>query len=144
MKRLYEQRLPAFVRDFLNSRKIRYLLVGGLNTLFGYLVGVGVYKLMSHALDVWVIGIVSNMLAISFSFVTYKLFVFKTAGQWLQEYLKAYSVYGAMAIVGIALLWLYVEVLSLSIWLAQGIVIVSTVALSYIGHSKITFRRKEI
>jgi putative flippase GtrA len=132
------------VLDVLKSRQCRYLTVGGANTVFGYLIGILAYKLLSPGFSIWTIGFVGNLFAITFSFVTYKLFVFKTQGQWIEEYFKAYLVYGSMALVGIVLLWLYVDMLNMTIWLAQGLVIVSTVILSYVGHSRFTFRRKEI
>lgn len=123
----------------MNSEKIRYLMVGGVNTLAGYLFGVGAYKLLLGYIGIWGVGLVANLLAITFSFVTYKLLVFKTSGKWLAEYLKCYVVYGAMALVGIFLLWLFVEKMQISIWLAQGLIIVCTVFLSYLGHKKFTF-----
>lgn len=128
--------------ELFKSRKFKYLVVGGANTVFGYAAGVSLYELLTPLCSIWVIGIVSNIFAITFSFVTYKLLVFRTKGQWLAEYLKAYLVYGTMALVGVVLLWLYVDILGLSIWLAQGLVIMSTVILSYMGHARITFRRK--
>ncbi len=129
--------------EILKSRKLRYLAVGGANTAFGYAIGILAYKLLAPQFSVWTIGCVGNVLAITFSFATYKVFVFKTKGQWISEYFKAYLVYGSMALVGIVLLWLYVDVLYMTIWLAQGLVIVSTVFLSYVGHSRFTFGRKE-
>ncbi len=87
------------------------------------------------------IGVISNILAISFSFVTYKLFVFQTQGRWLTEYLKSYIVYGSSALLGIGLLWLLVGQLMVSIWIAQGIIIIITIIVSYLGHSRFTFRR---
>lgn len=127
----------------LKSRRFKYLVVGGVNTVFGYAVGVSLYELLTPLFSIWVIGIISNVCAITFSFVSYKLFVFRTKGQWLVEYLKAYLVYGVMALVGVVLLWLYIDIFVLSIWLAQALVIISTVILSYIGHARITFRRMD-
>lgn len=129
--------------EILKSRKFRYLAIGSANAAFGYAIVILAYKLLSPGFSIWTIGIVGNIVAITFSFVTYKLFVFKTQGHWIEEYFKAYLVYGSMALVGIVLLWLYVDLLNITIWLAQALVIVSTVVLSYVGHSRITFRRKE-
>lgn len=120
-----------------------YLIVGCLNTVFGYAVGVLTYKFLAGCSSVWIIGLVSNVITITFSFVMYKLFVFKTSGQWLLEYIKAYLVYGAMALLSIFLLWFYVASLKISIWIAQALIIATTVVASYFGHSKITFSRKK-
>jgi putative flippase GtrA len=73
--------------------------------------------------------------------VTYKMFVFQTKGNWLAEYLRTYLVYGGIAIVGIGLLWILVDGLVLPFWIAQGLVIAVTVVISYLSHSRFTFRQ---
>jgi putative flippase GtrA len=123
------------------KRALRYLVVGGFNTAIGYGIGVGSYLLLASHLPILLIGVIGNVIAISISFVTYKIFVFKTQGQWLTEYAKAFVVYGAMALLGIALLWLLVGQLQLSIWIAQGIIIGATVVISYLSHARFTFHR---
>jgi putative flippase GtrA len=126
----------------IETQKVRYLAVGGVNTVVGYAVGVAAYQLLAGSLHILGIGIFANIITISFSFLTYKTLVFRTQGQWLQEYLRAYVIYGGVAIFGIFLLWLFVNTMGISIWLAQGMVIVLTVAASYIGHTHFTFRAK--
>ncbi len=123
------------------KRALRYLVVGGFNTIIGYGIGVGIYLLLAPYWSILLIGVIANVIAISISFVTYKIFVFKTQGQWLTEYAKAFIVYGAMALLGIVLLWLLVGQLHLSIWIAQGIIILTTVVISYLSHARFTFRR---
>jgi putative flippase GtrA len=119
---------------------VSYLIAGGWNTLFGYGLGVWLYKILSSEIHIIGISILSNILCISMSFLTYKLFVFKTKGRWLNEYLRCYIVYGGTACLGTLLLWLMVDGLGTSIWIAQGIGIAITVLISYIGHKQITFR----
>jgi len=128
----------------LTSKKLRYLLIGGLNTLIGFSIGVGMYKALENILGIIWIGVISNILSITVSFLTYKLFVFRTKGMWFTEYLKAYVVYGGISIVGIFSLWVFVDIMKISIWFAQALVISVTVIFSYIGHSRITFRRREV
>lgn len=123
----------------MNTEKKRYLFIGGINTLAGYLIGVVVYKLLLDSIGIWCVGIVANIIAITFSFFTNKIFVFKTTGNWILEYLKCYIVYGAMALVGVFLLWAFVEKMKISIFIAQLLVIASTVFLSYLGHKNFTF-----
>ena len=121
------------------SRKVRYLIVGGANTLIGYSLGVGLYYVLSPTLHILLIGAISSVLAISVSFTTYKLFVFQTRGHWLTEYLRSYVIYGGMALLGIILLWVLVDGMRLPIWLVQGVSILSVV-ISYMGHARFTFR----
>ena len=129
-------------RRFFRSKPFRYLLVGGWNTVFGYASGVFLYTKFSDQWPFALIGIMANGLAISMSFVTYKLFVFRTRGRWIQEYFKSYLVYGFSGILGIGLMWLLVRHFDVPIWLAQALVMVLTIAGTYFGHSKVTFKVK--
>ena len=67
--------------------------------------------------------------------------MFRTPGHWLKEYLRSFVVYGSSAVLGIMLLWLLVDGLRMPIWAAQGMVILFTVFVSYLGHARFTFRR---
>ena len=68
------------VATLMNNPKMRYLIAGGWNTVFGYSAGVVLYYLMREQFHIVIIGVIGNVLAISMSFLTYKLFVFKTKG----------------------------------------------------------------
>jgi putative flippase GtrA len=124
----------------VSSQKFRYLLAGAWNTLFGYLCGVSIYYIFGSELGIFIVAILSNILAISMSFLTHKLFVFKTKGNWIIEYMRAYCVYGLLAIVGIILLIIFVRWLEIQFWLAQGLVVFLSVVVSYLGHKKFTFK----
>ena len=131
------------LKRFFRSKTFRYLLVGGWNTLFGYTTGVGLYTVLEDRWPFPLIGVLANVISLTMSFLTYKTWVFKTRGRWIQDYLKSYIVYGFSAIVGIAAMWLLVRRFDIPIWAAQGMVIGLTVVVSYIGHSRLTFRVKK-
>jgi putative flippase GtrA len=128
------------ISKFLKSAKFRYLAAGAWNTVFGYFIGVILYLFLSPHAHLVMIAIISNVIAITMSFMTYKLIVFRTPGNWLLEYLRCYIVYGFNAILGIFFLWLFVNVIGLNIWIAQGISIVVTVIISFFLHQRFTFR----
>ncbi len=122
---------------------LQYLLVGGFNTAFGYFVSVGLYYGLNAHLHIVVIAVVANVVCITESFLTYKLFVFRTGASWWSEYLRCYVVYGGGALIGIAGLWLLVAVLSVQFWLAQGLLMVVSVVISYTGHDRFTFKKMQ-
>jgi putative flippase GtrA len=124
----------------LDKRKIRYLLAGGWNTLFGYSTGVFLYYAFSSYLHIIMIGLLANILAITMAYLTYKLFVFQTEGNWLREYFRSYLVYGGMALLGTGILWIMVDGLNIPFWLAQGLVVAATMIITYISHSRFTFK----
>ena len=136
MRSYMARQLPILCQD----KRFRYLAVGGINTFFGYCFSLICYQVFHACLHIVIIGAICNVVSISFSFVLYKLFVFRTKGHWLQEYARCYVVYGVSAVLGILAAWVMVDYLDVAFWLAQAIVIAVTVCFSYVGHSRFSFR----
>ena len=119
-----------------------YLIAGGLNTLFG---------IASYPALLWLFPIferyylaalpVAQALAICFAYLSYKLIVFRTRGNAVQEFGLFSSFYLAIFIINLIALPLMVEGLGLTPALAQTGFAVVTVLSSYLWHSRITFRR---
>jgi len=124
-----------------SNLKHRYLLVGLVNTCFGYVVGIGTYLFFENVLHIVSIAILINIITISFSFTTYKVFVFRTDGEWLKEYFRSYTVYGFAALISIFTLWVLIAEAGTNIYFAQAATIVITVTISYLGHRYFTFKR---
>ncbi len=133
----------ATFRKKFDTQKVRYLLAGGWNTLFGYVISVALYYTLSNRLHVVEIAVLGNIIAITMAYLTYKLFVFQTKGNWLREYFRSYIVYGGIALLGIVMLWAMVDGGGIPFWLAQGLVLAAVVVISYVSHSRFTFRKKE-
>ena len=133
-------RLRRLLSYPLDAQAIRYFFAGLWNTVFGYIVGLLLYHYYGTKIGVFFVGILANIFAITMSFLTYKLFVFRTIGNWWKEYLKAYFVYGTSAFLGILLLTFFVDILKFEFWIAQGVVIVLGVLISYFGHKLFTFK----
>jgi putative flippase GtrA len=123
----------------MENKKFRYLCVGAANTAFGYCLGLLVYKFLSSVFHILFISTLISIINITVSFLTYKLFVFKSKGGWIKEYLKSYLIYGVATLISVISIWFLVNGLNVPFWIAQGIVILLTAALSYFGHSKYTF-----
>jgi len=118
----------------------RYLLVGVFNTVFGYALSLLVYHFLQNDLSIVVIGIMINVISITVAFLGYKLFVFESSGNWLHEYLRCYVTYGFSAVLGIALIWLFVEQWGWIFWFSQGLIIILSTVISYFMHRHFTFR----
>lgn len=129
---------------------LRYLLVGGFNTVFGY----SLFVAFNYLLRRWgVLGseaaaVLSNLVAITVAFLAYKWFVFRTRGHYLREWLRCMSVYGSsmlftlVALPPLTLLlrhWIHRSQLASN--LAAAILAIVTVAASYFGHKHFSFRR---
>lgn len=84
----------------------RYLVVGLFNTAFGYGTYAGLTALLTpHIRFAYMVAsIVANFLAITFSFLNYKWFVFRTRGNYRREWSRCIVVYGGTALIGTAIL----------------------------------------
>jgi len=131
------------------SQVLRYLVVGGANTVIGY----SAFALLNYLLTDRVpyaymfANLGSSVFAITVAFFGYKFFVFKTKGNYLREYVRTYVVYGSSTLLGLALLPLLVAVVGRAIedrrlvpYIAQAFTIPLVVVTSYFGHKKFSFR----
>ncbi len=121
------------------NQKTRYLIAGIWNSIFGYSIGLILYESFSLRFHIIMISVIANILAISVAFLTYKMFVFKTQGNWVSEYMKCYLVYGGTAVLGTILIWVFVDFFKWPFWISQGIVMTITMVVSYSIHRIFTF-----
>jgi putative flippase GtrA len=129
---------------------IRYLMVGGFNTFFGYSLFVGLNYLF-RALGVYgseIASLLSNIISITVAFLGYKWFVFRTRGHYFREWLRCLSIYGTSMVFSLIMLppltLLMRHWFGRSQWasnVAAAILTVFTVVGSYFGHRHFSFRR---
>ncbi len=142
MKPITHKALPQFVR---------YVLVGGFNTVFGY----GLFALLNWSFtelgsySYMYAAVLANFIAISIAFLGYKWFVFRTRGNYLREWIRCFGVYGSSALIGLAGLPILVPILrrtlgkpELASYIAAALMTVVTVVFSFVGHKNISFRQK--
>lgn len=129
-------------RNFINKFHLSYLLTGVANTVFGYFFGILCYFLFYKNYGITVVGIVASIVNISFSFLTYKLIVFKTKKNWFSEYIKSWLSYGFVATFAIIILWFLVEVVHLNIFISNFFSILSSVIISYISNRWLIFKQE--
>ena len=123
------------------KKKKRYLIIGFINNIFGYFIGILNYILFYKIIGIFFLSLLNNIVSITFSFLTYKYFVFKTNNNYiLKEYFKSYIVYGISFLFSTLILWYSLEIIFLNIYIAQFLAIIATIVFSYIGHNYFTFR----
>jgi putative flippase GtrA len=101
-------RLQWLVNLFPPGQFVRYLCVGVCNTLFAYVVYVVLLTLLNAVLparSLYLTVVFASLLGIpvniTFAYFGYKLFVFRTKGNYLREWLKCFAVYGVGMIPGL-------------------------------------------
>ena len=130
------------INGFLRKEGIKYLIVGCLNTLIGYLVGVFFLFVLKSHLPTYVIGILSTILSIFLNFALYKIFVFGFSGKWISELVRMFQVYAFASVVGITTLTVAIDLLELSIWWGQLCALVTGASVSALGNYMYAFRKK--
>ena len=135
-------KLPVLKK--LSPRKfevLAYLAAGGWNTLFGLGLYALVYRLWGGKVHYMLLTIPVNIAAITNAFLCYKLFVFRTKGNWIKEYVKCYLVYGTGTLAGMGLLWLFVSLFKMNPVIANFLSTAVVVTASYFGHKYFSFGR---
>ncbi|NMC63130.1 MAG: GtrA family protein [SAR324 cluster bacterium] len=124
------------------SSFIRFILVGAVNTVVGYAIFALLTYIFTNRLPYPYIfaSILGNIIAITIAYINYKLFVFKTRGNYLKEYLRFYVVYGFSFILGLIGLPLLVEGFGMNPYVAGAGLSVVTVLGSFAGHRNYSFR----
>jgi putative flippase GtrA len=126
----------------------RYLAVGVCNTAFGY----GCFALFTLLLTpIFSYGyvlasLVANVFSITFAFLGYKWFVFKTRGNYLKEWIRCVGVYAGSMILSAAALPVVVGIIRRQTnhnrsapYIAGALVLVFSVFFSFFGHRHISF-----
>jgi putative flippase GtrA len=132
---------------------VRYLLVGGFNTVFGYglfaflnwtFSGLGSYGYMYA----WALA---SVISLTVAFLGYKWFVFRTHGNYIVEWMRCFGVYGTTMIIGAVSLPILVTILRRVLhrperapYVAAGMIAVVTVVISFLGHKNISFRNQDV
>lgn len=127
---------------------IRYLAVGACNTMFGY----GCFALFTMLFTPLIAyayvaaSLLANVLAITFSFLGYKWFVFKTHGNYLKEWVLCLGVYSGSMLLSAASLPFVVALVRRQTgnaqrapYIAGAFVLVFSVVFSFFGHRHISF-----
>lgn len=151
-----EAGLLAALRRFLSKAEVlRFLIVGACNTLFSILLQAGFGWLFTSLFPTvsqyWIAiaaVIAATPFGVTFSFLGFKHFVFKTEGNYVKEWIRCFAVYSptipaAILIVGVATkLYLLTP---LPHHLAKDAAFVTNSAIiasySYFGHKKFSFKK---
>jgi len=142
--------LIKIARDlWLNhQKKVRFVLVGVWNTIFGYLVFVTCDYLFERLFSPRYVAyisaaVLSNILAIINAYIFHKHITFQSTVRGrgiLIEFARFFSTYLFSMILGLILLSFSVEALGIEPRLSAALLIPVTTIISYIGHARFSFK----
>lgn len=139
-----------------HGEKLRFLVVGGWNTVFSYgmlwILDSMLHNVLHYTLIMtlnWVIGVTHNLF-------TFKLLVFRTKGHWIREYLRSYVVYTGSYVLNLGIVAAIMELLRPSdlpvaiggfalvvpkLMIAAFPALAVVTVISYLGHKYFTYGR---
>lgn len=136
----YWPAVGGIVRACRSRREqIMYLIVGGWNTLFGYLIWALLQYLLHDYLYYLVILILAWFPAVLNAYFGYRIFVFRSKGRIWRELPRFSLVYVGTLITGLIALPILLYVLPFSIYVTQGLYTVVVVGCSYLAHKFFSF-----
>lgn len=125
---------------FRIPEKIRFLLIGGANTVIGFFVFSALYMLFQEHIHYLLILILSNFIAVIFAFLMLKFLVFQTKKNYLKEFVRCYITYLGMLILNMILLYLCSDILIMPVIFSQFLITLLLVVISYLSHKHFSFK----
>ena len=123
------------------KQKIKYLLIGSINSIFAYFSTILIYNYFYQELGVIFIGIISFIINVTFSFFNYKINIFYVSKKWFLELIKYIISNLYLSILSISLLYIFIEWCNFSIYLSQFICISVVIISGYILNTKFIFKK---
>ena len=121
-------------------KKLRYLLVGGYNTVFAY----GLFVILEIALRNYInyifVLIIAHFLSVFNSFITFRIFVFRSVSHFWREFAKVNLVYLFYLTLNIVTLYFLNTIIGVNLFAAQVICIVILTLLFYYVHEHFSFK----
>ncbi len=135
--------MTPWLRRLFADQRVRFLVVGGTNTVVGYGLFVLFELTIGRSLGYLVSLYLSYLIAVALAFVLHRRFTFRVSGTGnaLLDFVRFAGVYVVTLLINTAALPLLVELVGLAPIVAQGIVVVVTTVVSYFGHRFFSFRR---
>lgn len=129
-------------RRMIRNDKLRYLVAGAYNTVFGYANFVGLYALFSSTLHYLYILLLSHAVSVTNAYCSYRLLVFREADSGWLPFVRFNAVYVFALGFNMVALPVLVEYVDIHVLAAQALVVMLTVVGSYLLHRRFTFKIK--
>lgn len=126
--------------NVLKDRRIRFLIVGGVNTVVGYFLFVSIYLAFGSLIHYSLIVLLAHSVSVVISFLMHKAFVFRYTGAVLKAFIR-FNISATISLFSglFGMVWC-VEVWRLSPLFAQAVVTVCSVCISFVLHRGFSFR----
>lgn len=128
-------------RLLVENTTLRYIIIGGWNTIFGYATFALMYLILKEYLNYMLIAIASHIIAVTQSFVTQRTIVFRSKNHCISEYIRFHITNIASLGLGLIILPILVETVRFTPLSAQALTTLFVAILSYHAHKHFTFKK---
>jgi putative flippase GtrA len=127
----------------IEEKKLRFLLIGGVNTLFGISTFSILYYLLQNShIHYLIILFIAQLIAINFSYFSNKFLVFQTEGNFVNEYPKFFFYQILVFLLNLGPFAALVEISGIHPVIVQVILTCLMILISYIWYNRYTFIEK--
>ena len=132
---------------FKLPQKIRFILVGGFNTVFAYCL-LNVINLcllacgFAESKSANIALVCQYVISVNVSFMTMRYYVFQSHGIWQKEYIRALSVYLLTYIINMPMINGLMVFFDMPLWQAQAIYLVFETIFVFVLHKYYSFRKQ--
>lgn len=130
------------LRAVLADERFRFLVVGGVNTGFAYVVFAVLVVLFEAVVHYTLLLVATHVISVLFAYVLHRTLVFRIRGRWLRDLPRYWSVHLTGLGLNLVLLPILVDVVGMEVLVGQAFALFATAALSYLGHKHFSFRRQ--
>jgi putative flippase GtrA len=132
--------------------KVKFVLVGIWNTIFGYFIFVALDTLFSYLFETRYLAYMSamafsNIITIVNAFIFHKFITFKSMVRgkaMIMEYFRFSTIYLFTFGISLALLPFFVEILNFNTKISGAFVVLISAVISYLGHSNFSFKNRAL
>jgi putative flippase GtrA len=133
---------PGPLLRLVRDRRVAFLIVGGINTVNGFVLFVLFHLLLGNGFVRYMTTLLlTHVVAVACAFVMHRRFVFRVRGHLLLDAVRFEVVNLGILAINAALLPFFVEVVGVGVILSQVFAGGLAVAASYFGHYLFSFRR---
>jgi putative flippase GtrA len=135
---------PAIkILSYLADQKVRYIIAGGWNALFGFALFTTAWVLFGKHIHYLILTIIVNEIATINSFISQRYFVFGSSHHGIVVELLRFHLVHLSALLGITIqMWVFVDYCHIHPILAVSGALILTTLCSYFAHKYFTFKSK--
>lgn len=130
------------IKKIITDEKFRFLMVGGFNTFFGFLIFTGLTLSLKTVPHGYMIGLVVSQIVSNFvAFYLHRKVTFRVKGQLVKDFIRFTMINMVSYAINLIILPILVNVGHMNPISAQFLILIVTTTISFVGHKFFSFRR---